>query len=424
MIPLVLGLAALMLVAAGMFAALSRSLLQVSESALERELEARGRLDAGRWMLGRLDQVEWAVSLARTACRIGFAGLLLAAFAGFEEPLTVERLAAAWAVAVALLWAFTSVAAGALGRHAPAKVIASFLFPLRIVDVCLLPLRAVARKVDAMIGSSVGAPDAAMRGEAELVSAIEDTQRQGLIDEHAAEILENAVEFSDITVGAVMTPRPRIEGLACTDDLDAIREMAVASGHSRIPVWRGSLDHVEGILYVKDLVRFLGRSREGFQLRPLLREPIRVPESKPLQEMLRDFQHAKVHFAIVVDEFGGTAGIVTIEDVIEELVGEIRDEHEPASDSHPSVHASGDGAFEASGRAPIAELNAAMGTEFPDDEGFETVAGLLLARLGHIPRAGDRLEDSGVVFEVLEATPYAVKRVRAARAGAGTAGAR
>jgi CBS domain containing-hemolysin-like protein len=132
--------------------------------------------------------------------------------------------------------------------------------------------------------------------------------------------------------------------------------------------------------------------------------------------MLRDFQHAKVHFAVVVDEFGGTAGIVTIEDVIEELVGEIRDEHEPASDSHPSVHASGDGVFEASGRAPIAELNAAMGTEFPDDEGFETVAGLLLARLGHIPRAGDRLEDSGVVFEVLEATPYAVKRVRAARA--------
>ncbi|MFM9170547.1 MAG: hypothetical protein ACKOTD_10635, partial [Phycisphaerales bacterium] len=120
MIPLVLGLAALMLVAAGMFAALSRSILGVSESALERELEARGRLDAGRWMLGRLDQVEWAVSLARTACRIGFAGLLLAAFAGFEEPLTVERLVAAWAVAVALLWAFTSVAAGALGRHAPA----------------------------------------------------------------------------------------------------------------------------------------------------------------------------------------------------------------------------------------------------------------------------------------------------------------
>jgi CBS domain containing-hemolysin-like protein len=317
---------------------------------------------------------------------------------------------------VALLWAFTSVAAGAFGRHAPAAVIASFLLPLRIVDVSLLPVRALARKVDALIGSSVGAADPAVRGEAELVSAIEDTQRQGLIDEHAAEILGNAVEFSDITVGAVMTPRPRIEGLAYTDDLDAIREMAVASGHSRIPVWRGSLDHVEGILYVKDLVRFLGRPGEGFRLRPLLREPIRVPESKPLQEMLRDFQHAKVHFAVVVDEFGGTAGIVTIEDVIEELVGEIRDEHEPASDSHPSVHASGDGVFEASGRAPIAELNAAMGTEFPDDEGFETVAGLLLARLGHIPRAGDRLEDSGVVFEVLEATPYAVKRVRAARA--------
>lgn len=413
-----LSLAGALLACASVLASIGLSLVQVSESALERELEARGRSARGAWMLGRLEQVEWAVAFARTVLRIGFVACVFAAFAGFDEPLTVERLVAAWAVAVLLLWVFTSVAAGAFARHAPAAVIARFLLPLHVLHAALLPVRALARGVDRAVGSSVGRADPGERSGDELVSAIEDTQRQGLIDEHAAEILENAVTLGDATVGGVMTPRPRIEAIAYTDDLEAVREFAIGSGHSRIPVHSGSLDHVQGILYVKDLVRFLGRPSSDFRLRPLLRQPMRVPESKPIQEQLRDFQQSKVHVAIVVDEFGGTAGLVTIEDILEELVGEIRDEHEPVTDAHPVVREAGDGWFEAEGRVAIHELNAAMGLEVPEDEGFETVAGLVLARLGRMPRAGDSFVDHGARFEVTEASATAVRRVRVRPAGA------
>ena len=411
--------AAALLVAMGVLSALSRSLLAVSESALERELEERGRLARGRWILGRLAQVGWAVDFARTAGRIGFTVLVIAVVAGFDDPLTPGRLAVAWVVAVAALWLLTTAAAGAFARHAPAGTIAAFLPTLRILYVALAPFRAVADLVDGSVARLVGASVGEERAEEELASAIEDTQRQGAIDAQAAEILENAIGFGDTAVGAVMTPRPAIEGIAYTDDLAAIRDFARRSGHSRIPVYRGSLDHIDGILYVKDLVPLLGASPDGFRLRPFLRAPMRVPESKPLREQLRDFQQSKVHFAVVVDEFGGTSGILTIEDVIEELVGEIRDEHEPATDVVPTVRGLGDGWFAASGRVPVAELNAALGSAIPEDEGFETVAGFALARLGSIPRAGDSFEADGVRVEVTEASPTAVLAVRARASAAG-----
>ena len=406
-----------MLVIVSILAALSRSLLQVSESALERELEERGRLTRGRWCFGKLEQVEWAVSFARTAGRLAFAVLVIAIVAGFDEPLTAGRLALAWLVALIALWLLSTAVAGAFARHDPAGVIVSSLPFLRLIYVLLAPVRAIADVVDGAVGRITGSGTDEARGEEELVSAIEDTQRQGHIDEQAATILENAVEFGDTTVGSIMTPRPAIEGSAYTDDLAAIREFARHSGHSRIPVYRSSLDHVEGILYVKDLVSLLGVPATEFRLRPFLRAPQRVPESKPLREQLRDFQQSKVHFAVVVDEFGGTAGIVTIEDIIEELVGEIRDEHEPITDVQPVVRTLEDGSFEASGRVAIADINSALGTEIPEDDGYETVAGFVLEHFGSIPKAGDAFEAHGTRFEVAEASPTAVLRVRARRIG-------
>ena len=220
-----------LLVIVSLLAALSRSLLEVSESALERELEERGRLAHGRWCFGKLEQVEWAVSFARTAGRIGFAVLVIAIVAGFDEPLTVGRLALAWLVALITLWLLTTAVAGAFARHDPAGVIVSSLPFLRMIYVPLAPVRAIADVVDGAVGRITGSGTDEARGEEELVSAIEDTQRQGHIDEQAATILENAMEFGDTTVGSIMTPRPAIEGIAYTDDLATIREFARHSGH-------------------------------------------------------------------------------------------------------------------------------------------------------------------------------------------------
>ncbi len=409
------------LLAVAVLSALSRSLVQVSESALERTLEERGRLERARWIFGHLEQVEWAVAFLRTAGRTGFFALVLAIVVGIDNELTAGALAGAWIGSVVVIWLFTSVVGGALARYAPAEMIASFLPALRAMYLLLAPLRALADAVDGLIRRMArGRETEEERQEEELLSSIEDTQRTGAIDQVSATILENTIEFGDTTVGAVMTPRPAIEGIEYTDDLAVIREFIRTAGHSRIPVYRGNLDHVEGILYVKDLVPYLGRDGEAFELRPILRQPMRIPEAKPAHDQLIAFQREKVHLAIVVDEFGGTSGIVTIEDLLEELVGEIRDEHEPASDSAPGIRRIDDTTVEISGRLPICDLNAALGLAIPEDAGYETVAGFALEHLGSIPTPGTAFRAHGAAFTVTGATPTAVLAVRATRLAAGS----
>jgi putative hemolysin len=220
------------------------------------------------------------------------------------------------------------------------------------------------------------------------------------------------IAFSETEVASVMTPLTDIEGIERTDDLSAIRDFIAAAGHSRIPVYEGSLDTILGILYVKDLVPYLGADGAQFRLRPLLREPIRVPETKPVRDLLRDFQHSEVHLAIVIDEYGGTSGLVTIEDLLEEIVGEIHDEHEPESETLPEIEARDGGGFMVDGRFPIEDLADRIGIEVPEDRDYDTVAGFLLAHFGRVPAPGERCEFAGWHFEVESAAPTHIQRVR------------
>lgn len=208
-----------------------------------------------------------------------------------------------------------------------------------------------------------------------------------------------------------MTPRTDIEAIELTDDLNAVRDQINDHSHSRIPVFHESLDQIVGILYVRDLVRYFGRSAGDFSLRSIVREPLRVPETKPIGELLRDFQRAEVHMAVVVDEYGGTAGLCTIEDVLEEIVGEIHDEHEPQDELPPVMNRVSDTRFEADGRVPIAEVNERLGIGLPEDGDFDTVAGFLLDRFGRVPLKGERDEVPDAVFEILAATPTRIDRI-------------
>ena len=190
-------------------------------------------------------------------------------------------------------------------------------------------------------------------------------------------MIENIVEFRSTDVGEVMTPRTDIEGIELTDDLEAIREFIVRVGHSRIPIYAENLDHIRGVLYVKDLIPFLGRDCDGFHLEPLLRQPLRVPETKPLRDLLSEFKRSEVHMAIVIDEYGGTAGLVTIEDVLEEIVGEIHDEHEPDDVDEPTLDVVDDTHAEVDGRFHIDDLNERLGLTLPENEDYDTIAGFL-----------------------------------------------
>ncbi len=407
--------AVLVLCGTAVLSVLSRALVQVSPSQLEAELEERHTLHRGRWILERLERVEWTVAFLRTFGRISFFAIVLVMATGLDGPLTLTALLIAGAVSAALVWMVTGVVAGGFARYAPAESIAKCLPLLHLSYSALYPLVWLASMVESLVRKGVGAGTAHARQGEELRRSIEDTQRQGAIDQVSASILENVVEFSDTTVGAVMTPRSSVKALPYLDDLAVIRSFIERVGYSRIPIYEGSLDRVVGVLYVKDLVPYLGRVTDGFVLRPLLKSPLNVPESKPLREMLIEFQRTKVHFAVVVNEYGGVSGIVTMEDVIEELVGEISDEHERAAGDVPELRVISDGVVEVRGRLPIYELNEAIGTDIPQDEGFETVAGLVLARLGHFPEKGATLTTDGAAFEVLRATPTTVDLLRVTR---------
>jgi len=398
-----------------LLSAINLALVQVSDSALERRLKRSGRLESGRWIFDRKEQVDHAVAFLRTMGRIGFFALVLMEVVGKDGVITWAPVLGSFAVAALLIWFFTSVVSSAVARYAAAGLLSGTLPMLRLLDMALRPLTKPAEIVDEAVKRLVGANLVEDEAEEDLLRSIEDTERQGGIDATSAQMMENVVEFSDTLVGSIMTPRTAIEGIEYTDDLAAIRGFIHDDGHSRVPVYEESLDHVVGVLYVKDLVRWVGAAAGDFKLRPLLREPIRVPESKRVSELLRDFQRGKVHMAIVVDEYGGTAGLVTIEDVLEEIVGEIRDEHDAPEASEPGFREVSAGVLEADGRCPVADLNARLEVQLPEDEGYDTIAGFVLSRMGRVPEVGATVEGGGARVKVLAAGPTAISRVSVER---------
>ena len=329
----------------------------------------------------------------------------------------VDRLAEpidfllAGVASVFTLWISTSVIAGAMANYLGTSLIMRALPILRFLDLLLGPLAAITAVMDEAIRRLSGANLREDEAGERLRRSIEDTTLGGELDESAAEMLENVVDFTSTEVGTVMTPRTEIEGIQFTDDLSGIRTIIIEAGHSRIPVYGEHLDDIKGILYVKDLVPYLGTDATDFRLDRLLRQPIRVPETKPVQDLLRDFQRSEVHMAIVVDEYGGTSGLVTIEDVLEEIVGEIQDEHDTEEELPPAIARVDDDRWEMDARFQIYDLNELLETSIPEDDDFDTVAGFMLERLGRVPVVGEIVEAAGIRFEVLDAEPTRIERV-------------
>lgn len=406
-----------MLLLAAWTSALHLALQEPSRSELEDLLQARrpqgGGADAAAWLFERRRRLATEVALVRTILRVG---VTVSAFiVAVEADPDPGELAAAAAVSVALIWFTTSVVAGAIAVHVGGGLVVRALSTLRVLDLVLGPVAAVSGLVDEAVRRLSGANLREQEAEDRLRRSIEDTTLGGGLDETAAEMLENVVEFTSTEVGTVMTPRTDIEGLALTDDLATVRDFIAEAGHSRIPVYGENLDDIRGILYVKDLVPWLGAEAGDFRLDRLLRQPIRVPETKPVKDLLKDFQRSEVHLAIVVDEYGGTSGLVTIEDVLEEIVGEIQDEHDTEEEQPPSVEEVAPGRWELDARFQIYDLNELLDVELPEDDDYDTVAGFVLERIGRVPEAGESLEAEGLRFQVLDATPTRIDRIAVER---------
>ena len=246
----------------------------------------------------------------------------------------------------------------------------------------------------------------------ELIESLADAENKSLIAPESRMMLEGVIRMADMTAGDVMVNTKRMDLLDIDSDYDELLHLVIDTAHSRFPVFEGRRENVIGILMAKDLLK-LQRSPE-LNLRTLLRPAVFVPESKGLNELLRDFRSNRNHLAIVIDEFGNTAGLITIEDVLEEIVGEIEDEFDD-KDGESGIYTLADGSQRVAGDVNIVAVNEAFGTLFPNDE-FDSIGGLVAHELGRVPRRGEAVTIGELVFSVMLTRGGAVRWFKVTRA--------
>ena len=237
---------------------------------------------------------------------------------------------------------------------------------------------------------------------------------EGILEEEEGELIHSIIEFGDTRVSEVMTPRPDIVAVSETATVREAREVMLDSKYSRLPVYRDQMDNIEGIIYVRDLLQCWSEGTEDENIRPLIRQVYFVPETKPVDELLKEMQKAHVQLAMVIDEYGGVCGLVTVEDILEEIVGEIEDEDIVGAELEEIVHA-GSGQYEVLGSTEIGKIERLFDMEIEADD-FTTIAGLVINESGKVPPVGERFTFRGLAVEVLEADERRIGRLRVSKA--------
>lgn len=242
-----------------------------------------------------------------------------------------------------------------------------------------------------------------------LISAGEE---EGLIEADDRKLIESVVAFGDKTVREVMTPRPNIVAIEVNRSLDDLRQLVINEQYSRIPVYEADIDHMIGFVHVRDLFEADAQDRKLTSIRDLLRAIQFVPETKPVNDLLREMQQQSLQMVVVIDEYGNTAGLATMEDLVEEILGEIHDEHEPERD----VKEEGDGRYVVAGSLDVDRLHDLLDFRPQEETESTTVGGLITEWLGHVPRVGEVVEREGIRVEVLAGNELRVEQVRVSRA--------
>jgi putative hemolysin len=352
-----------------------------------------------RWLAGRV------ITISLTSA-------LLAKFADEVFSARIGPLVA-MAGAVVTYGTFAEILS-TLGRRRPERIGAlalRFLWPLEwAVAPLAAPLTLLGRFV-ARTFPEGPPPDAARLTENEVEWVVAEGEKSGALAEEPAEMIRNVLDFKDLTAREVMVPRRKIFGIDISTNLDKAIELVSQENHSRYPVFRETLDNIVGLLYAKDLFAIVRDGRiASTSLSDLVRAPVLfVAESQPAASVLHEMRARRLHMAVVSDEFGGTGGLVTLEDIIEEIVGEIDDEHD--ADADAEIEDLGHGNFVADAAISLETLSTRIGREFPSDGDFESLGGLLVHRAGRVPAVGATLTLSGIKLTVREADETRVVKV-------------
>jgi putative hemolysin len=248
----------------------------------------------------------------------------------------------------------------------------------------------------------------------DIQALIDVGEAEGILEEEEGELIHSIIEFGDTRVSEVMTPRPDIVALAAGSSVREARDVMIESKYSRLPVYRDQIDNVEGLIYVRDLLQRWAEGDEDGPIAPLVRPVYFVPETKPVAELLEEMQKAHVQLAMVIDEYGGVSGLVTVEDILEEIVGEIEDEDIAGEELKDIVELSKE-CYEVLGSTEIGKIERLFDMEIEADD-FTTIAGLVINESGKVPQPGERLTFRGLDLEVLEADERRINRLRVKRA--------
>lgn len=254
-------------------------------------------------------------------------------------------------------------------------------------------------------------PSSAIERRQELIETLRAAQSEGFIDADALSMIEGVFQVGELCARDILLPRAQIDWIDVNSSIPEVIQTVIAAAHSRYPVYEGTKDKVIGILLAKDLLRHA--SEKDFQLRDWLRPAVFIPESKRLSVLLRDFRDNRNHLAIVVDEYSSVAGIITIEDVLEQIVGDIEDEHD-IDEEADNIIVLANGDFRLKGITELTQLNETLETDFDDDD-VETIAGLITHHLGRVPKLGERIRIEDIEFEIQRADPRQIHVLLARR---------
>lgn len=247
--------------------------------------------------------------------------------------------------------------------------------------------------------------------EEEIQEIIDASEEEGLINPEENEMIRSIFALSDTVVREIMVPRTDMACVSVDTSVGEVLKTIITCGHSRIPVYDGTVDNIVGLIYAKDLLKYWGMGDASISIKRIMRTPYFIPETKNLEELLQEFKRKRVHIAIVIDEYGGTSGLVTIEDLLEQIVGDIQDEYDLEEDwlvEEP------DGSVLVDARLPIEDLEEHFGIEI-EREKFDTVAGLIFHLTGRIPKVGEEIENSTLRMTVLEGGERNIRKVRVIR---------
>jgi CBS domain containing-hemolysin-like protein len=274
------------------------------------------------------------------------------------------------------------------------------------------PMVLFGRVVGRSVTTSPQPDDGVTETEVELI--VNEGEMNGSLDSEQSEMIRNVLDFGDLTAGEVMVPRTRVTAFDVDLKPREVMAAVLESGHSRYPVYRERIDNVVGILHVKDLLKHnADGTLDGIKLQEVMRKPVAfVPETQPASGVLKDMRAGRHHMAVVIDEFGGMAGIVTLEDLVEQIVGDIRDEYDV---EEPPLVDLGDGRLLVDASIPISDLSRYLGTELPEDKDYNSLGGFIIDQLGQVPSVGDKLSSLGFEFVVKEADERHVSKVEILR---------